>query len=93
MTTAYAAKSLFTPRSPMQMQIIPERIKFSGITVSAETAPGDKRFEWPTERKALVTVRLGVMSGSIIADRNFVDTQVERPTDDGVARFVIGVRP
>ena len=46
MTTAYPTKSLFTRRSPTQMQIIPERIMFSGVTVAVERAQSTKIFQW-----------------------------------------------
>src|SRR5882672_8089614 len=50
MTTAYPTKSLFTPKSPMQMEIIPERIMFSGVTVGAAKAQSTKIFQWGTQQ-------------------------------------------
>ncbi|WP_140982285.1 DUF6294 family protein [Bradyrhizobium guangdongense] len=51
MTTAYPNKSLFTPKSPKQMEIMPERMVFSGVTVGAANAvQSTKIFQWGTQR-------------------------------------------
>jgi hypothetical protein len=54
-------------------------------------APCDVNCYLLDKRKTIGADDLGVLSRTIVADRNLANAQAKRPSDDRVSRFVVSI--